>query len=146
MKSFPWLLRTKNIEQILGLPDVIERVNVYRKESKKFQKFIREHAIIEGDAIVLDFRGIKDIPIGNRFIEYTLYPDQNISVRLVDGKKREFVMISIGHSIINKTSGVNVGSLALKYGGGGHKQVGTCQVPYEEADTAFKEILEAINS
>ncbi|MFC1813779.1 exopolyphosphatase [Thermodesulfobacteriota bacterium] len=146
MKSFPWLLRTKSIEQILALPDVIERVNVYREESKKFQEFIREHARIEGDAIVLDFRGIKDIPIGNRFIEYTLYPDQNISVRLVDGKKREFVMISIGHSIINKTSSVDVGSLALKYGGGGHKKVGTCQVPYEESDTVFKEILDAINS
>ncbi len=146
MKSFPWLLRTKSIQQILDLPDVIERVNVYRKESKKFQEFIKEHARIEGDAIVLDFRGIKDIPVGNRFIEYTLYPDQNISVRIVDGKKREFAMISIGHSIINKTSSVDVGSLALKYGGGGHKQVGTCQVPYEEADTVLKEILVAINS
>jgi len=146
MKSFPWILRTKSIEQILGLPDVIERVNVYRKESKKFQKFIREHARIEGNAIVLDFRGIKNIPSGNRFIEYTLYPDQNISVRLIDGKEREFVMISIGHSIINKTSSVDVGSLALKYGGGGHKKVGTCQVPYEEADTVFKEIIEAINA
>lgn len=146
MKSLPWILRTKSIEQILSLPDVIERVNVYRKESKKFQEFIREHARVEGDAIVLDFRGIKDIPIGNRFVEYTLYPDQNISVRLVDGKKQEFVMISIGHSIINRTSRVDVGSLALRYGGGGHKQVGTCQVPYEEADTVFKEILEAINA
>lgn len=146
MKSFPWLLRTKNIQQILDLPDVIERINVYREESNIYQKFIKEHAVIEGDAIVLDLRGIKDIPSGNRFMEYTLYPDQNISVRLVDGKKREFVMISIGHSIINKTSSVDVGSLALKYGGGGHKKVGTCQVPYEEADTVFKEILEAINS
>ena len=146
MKSLPWILRTKTIGQILSLPDVIERVNVYRKESKKFQEFIREHARVEGDAIVLDFRGIKDIPIGNRFVEYTLYPDQNISVRLVDGKKQEFVMISIGHSIINRTSRVDVGSLALRYGGGGHKQVGTCQVPYEEADTVFKEILEAINA
>lgn len=146
MKSFPWLLRTKSIQQILDLPDVIERVNVYREESDIYKKFIREHAVIEGDAIVLDLRGIKDIPSGNRFMEYTLYPDQNISVRLVDGKNREFVMISIGHSIINTTSSVDVGSLALKYGGGGHKKVGTCQVPYEEAGTVFKEILEAINS
>ena len=146
MKSFPWLLRTKSIQQILDLPDVIERVNVYRAESNKYQEFIREHAVIEGDAIVLDLRGIKDIPSGNRFMEYTLYPDQNISVRLVDGKNLEFVMISIGHSIINKTSSVNVGSLALKYGGGGHTKVGTCQVPYEEADTVLKEILEAVNS
>jgi oligoribonuclease NrnB/cAMP/cGMP phosphodiesterase (DHH superfamily) len=146
MKSLPRLLRTKSIEEILAIPDFKERVDFYREESKKFQKFIREHAIIEGDAIVLDFRGIKDIPSGNRFIEYILYPDQNISVRLVDGKNREFVMISIGHSIINKISSVDVGSLTLKYGGGGHKKVGTCQVLYEEAGTVLKEILEAINS
>ena len=145
MRSLPWLLRTESIEKIMSLPDVIERVNVYRDESNKYQEFIKKHARIEGDAIVLDFRGIKDIPSGNRFIEYTLYPDQNISVRLADGKNREFVMISVGHSIINRTSSVNVGSLALKYGGGGHKQVGTCQVQYEEADTVIKEILEAIN-
>ncbi len=146
MKSFPWLLRTKTIQQILDLPDVIERINVYREESNIYQKFIKEHAVIEGDAIVLDLRGIKDIPSGNRFMEYTLYPDQNISVRLVDGKNREFVMISIGHSIINKTSGVDVGSLALKYGGGGHKKVGTCQVAYAEADAVLKEVLQAINA
>ena len=96
-------------------------------------------------ATILDELGIIDVPSGNRFIEYTLYPDQNISVRLVDGRNREFVMISVGHSIINKTSSVDVGSLTLKYGGGGHKKVDTCQVPYAEADTVIKEILEAIN-
>jgi oligoribonuclease NrnB/cAMP/cGMP phosphodiesterase (DHH superfamily) len=146
MKSLPRLFRTKSIEEILAMPDFKERVDIYREESKKFQEVVREHARIEGDAIVLDFRGITDIPSGNRFIEYTLYPDQNISVRLVDGKNREFVMISIGHSIINKTSSVDVGSLSLKYGGGGHKKVGTCQVPYEESGTVLKKILEAINS
>jgi oligoribonuclease NrnB/cAMP/cGMP phosphodiesterase (DHH superfamily) len=146
MKSLPRLLRTKSIEEILSMPDFKERVDIYKEESKKFQQYIRKHARIEGDAIVLDFRGINDIPSGNRFIEYILYPDQNISVRLVGGKNQEFVMISIGHSIINKTSSVDVGSLALKYGGGGHKKVGTCQVPYEEAGTVLKEILETINS
>ncbi|MBW2193620.1 MAG: exopolyphosphatase [Deltaproteobacteria bacterium] len=146
MKTLPGLLRTKSVEEILATPDFEERVDFYREETEKFQAFISEKARVEGDAIVLDLRGIKDIPSGNRFIEYTLYPDQNISVRLVDGKMQKFVMISIGHSIINKSSRVDVGSLALKYGGGGHRQVGTCQVPYEAADTALKEILDAINA
>lgn len=146
MKTLPGLLRTRGVEEILAMPDFKERADFYREESEKFKTFVREKAEIQGDAIVLDFRGIKDIPSGNRFLEYTLYPDQNISIRMVDGRDQKFVMISIGHSIINRTSGVDVGSLALKYGGGGHKKVGTCQVPYEAADRVLKEILEAINS
>lgn len=146
MKRLPGLLRTKGVEEILAMPDFKERVDLYREESEKFKAFLREKARIEGDAILLDFRGIKDIPSGNRFLEYTLFPEQNISVRLVDGRNREFVMVSIGHSTINRTSDVDVGSLALKYGGGGHKKVGTCQVPYEAADRTLKEILQAINS
>jgi nanoRNase/pAp phosphatase (c-di-AMP/oligoRNAs hydrolase) len=31
--------------------------------------------------------------------------------------------------------------MLLKFGGGGHKQVGTCQIPYAEADKAFADII-----
>jgi nanoRNase/pAp phosphatase (c-di-AMP/oligoRNAs hydrolase) len=34
----------------------------------------------------------------------------------------------------------------LKYGGGGHFQVGTCQVPYDEADTVLREMVEKMNT
>jgi len=40
---------------------------------------------------------------------------------------------------------VDVGSLVLKYGGGGHKQVGTCQVKYEDAERIIDEMLQVIN-
>jgi nanoRNase/pAp phosphatase (c-di-AMP/oligoRNAs hydrolase) len=40
---------------------------------------------------------------------------------------------------------VGVGSLMLKYGGGGHKRVGACQVSYEDANITLHEILHAIN-
>ncbi|MCX5736303.1 MAG: exopolyphosphatase, partial [candidate division NC10 bacterium] len=88
----------------------------------------------------------KEQPSGNRFMEYTLFPDQNISVRLVDGRKGEFVMISVGGSIINRTSRVDVGALMLKHGGGGHKQVGTCQVSPARADEVLKDILQTLNA
>ena len=94
----------------------------------------------------LDLRGKKELPSGNRFMEYTLFPDQNISVRLVDGRKGEFVMISVGGSIINRTSKVDVGALMLKHGGGGHKTVGTCQVSPAKADDVLKDILKTINA
>jgi nanoRNase/pAp phosphatase (c-di-AMP/oligoRNAs hydrolase) len=69
----------------------------------------------------------------------SLYPDRNISVWLIDGRNKQNCVYAVGHSIINRSSKTDVGSLMLKYGGGGHKVVGTCQVPYENADTVLSE-------
>ena len=51
---------------------------------------------------------------------YSLYPEQNISVWIVNGRGGLGCSCAVGHSILNRTSNVNVGSLMLKYGGGGH--------------------------
>ena len=146
MKKLPQLLRTRKVDDILKLSDFQERVKLYQEENKKYEQLITQTARIEGDAIIIDFRNRKSIPVGNRFLEYVLYPEQNISIRIADGKSKAFAMISVGHSIINPTSSVDVGSLTLKYGGGGHKQVGTCQVSYEDADRVVGEMLEVINA
>jgi nanoRNase/pAp phosphatase (c-di-AMP/oligoRNAs hydrolase) len=146
MKKLPALLRSKTVEEILALPDFQERIQVYHEETSKYKVLLARHTRIEGDAIVIDFQGLDEIPVGNRFLEYVLYPDQNISIRLVDGKNKEFVMISVGHNILNRTSAVDVGSLVLKYGGGGHKQVGTCQVEHAAVDRIVAEMLQVINA
>lgn len=146
MKKLPRLLRTQKVDDILKLSDFRERVKVYQTENKKYEQLITQTARIEGDAIVLDLRDCQSIPVGNRFLEYVLYPEQNISIRIVDGKNKKFAMISVGHSIINPTATVDVGSLTLKYGGGGHKRVGTCQVSYEDADRVVCEMLDVINT
>jgi oligoribonuclease NrnB/cAMP/cGMP phosphodiesterase (DHH superfamily) len=145
MQNLPELLRTKTAEEILALPDYQERIEIYHEETSQFKDLLARHSRIEGDAILIDFQGVNEIPAGNRFLEYVLYPDQNISIRVVDGKNNEFAMISVGHSIINRSSSVDVGSLVLKYGGGGHKQVGTCQVRYDEVDRIVGEMLQVIN-
>jgi oligoribonuclease NrnB/cAMP/cGMP phosphodiesterase (DHH superfamily) len=146
MKKLPRLLRTRKVDDILNLSDFQERVKLYREENKKYEQLITQTARIEGDAIILDFRNCRSIPVGNRFLEYVLYPEQNISIRIADGKNKAFAMISVGHSIITPTSSVDVGSLTLKYGGGGHKQVGTCQVSYQDADRVVGEMLALINA
>jgi nanoRNase/pAp phosphatase (c-di-AMP/oligoRNAs hydrolase) len=146
MKQLPQLLRARSVEQILAMPDFQERIQVYFNETKKYRQFLVENTTVKGNAIVIDFRGIEKLPIGNRFLEYVLYPQQNISIRIADGKDKQFAMISVGHSIINRSSTVNVGSLTLKYGGGGHRQVGTCQVGYEDADKIVNEMLQVINA
>ena len=146
MKKLPRLLRTRKVDDILKLSDFAERVKRYQEENKKYEQLIRQIAKIEGDAIILDFRNYRSIPLGNRFLEYVLYPAQNISIRIADGKNKTFAMISVGHSIINPTSSVDVGSLSLKYGGGGHERVGTCQVSDKDADRVVGEMLAVINA
>ncbi len=135
---------SKSISEILEMPDVKERVEVYFEQNARFIETVKKHAKTEGNAIVVDWRGVSEIPAGNRFVLYTLFPDQNISVWTVDGKQKVNTVITVGYSIVNKTATVDVGSLMLKYGGGGHTQVGTCQVPYEDTDKVMAEIIAAI--
>jgi nanoRNase/pAp phosphatase (c-di-AMP/oligoRNAs hydrolase) len=141
MKKFSSKMLDKSIDEILRLPDVQERVDIYRDQHQKFIGFAKEHGKTDGNVIVLDTRGLPDVPAGNRFLLYTVFPKQNVSVWVVDGKQKQFAAITVGYSIINKTSKADVGSIMLRYGGGGHKQVGTCQVPYAEADKVITEIV-----
>jgi hypothetical protein len=136
-------IRTKSIDEILALPDTQERIKLYRENDQQARTFLTERTRIDGPVIVTDARGAAEIPPSNRFLVYSLYPEANISIRLIDGKKKEFVAISVGYSILNRTATVNVGSLMLKYNGGGHRAVGTCQVPYGEADRVLDEIVAA---
>jgi nanoRNase/pAp phosphatase (c-di-AMP/oligoRNAs hydrolase) len=84
--------------------------------------------------------------VGNRHVIYALYPDQNINIRIFRGKDSKVSVFSVGHNILNRTSDVDVGSLLLKYGGGGHKTVGTLQVPNEQVPKILTELLNHINS
>jgi len=135
---------TKPIDEILASRDVKERVDVYFEQHNNFIEMVKKHAKIEGKAIYVDLRDVETIYAGNRFLLYTIFPEQNISVWVVDGKKKVNTVITVGYSVINKTSTVDVGSLMLKYGGGGHKAVGTCQVPCENTDKVIGEIIAAV--
>jgi oligoribonuclease NrnB/cAMP/cGMP phosphodiesterase (DHH superfamily) len=138
-------LRTKTVDEILQIEDVQERVRRYEDHKPHFLQMMFEYSTAEGDAIVTDLRDVPETYVGNRHVIYALYPYQNISIRIFDGKDKEFCVFSVGYSILNRSSTVDVGSLMLKYGGGGHKAVGTCQVPYEKAETVLEEMLHFIN-
>jgi nanoRNase/pAp phosphatase (c-di-AMP/oligoRNAs hydrolase) len=135
----------KSIYDILVMPDVKERLDFYYQQEKPFIEMIKEHTRAVGSVLVVDLRNVDTIYAGNRFYIYTLFPEQNISMWVVDGRNKANVAITIGHSIINRTATLDVGSILLHYGGGGHRQVGTCQVSNEQADTVVNEILEKIN-
>ena len=136
--------RTMTTEEILALPDVKERIDVYFEQTDKFKEMVSAHTKVVGDLIVSDLRGVDPIYSGNRFMIYSMYPEQNISMWIVNGKGGKGCSCAVGYSILNRTSNVNVGSLMLKYGGGGHKAVGTCQFADEVMDENIKALIDDI--
>jgi nanoRNase/pAp phosphatase (c-di-AMP/oligoRNAs hydrolase) len=142
MKELALACAAKNITEILAMNDVKERVDVYFEQDKLFREMLSKYVKVEDKVLVVDLRGVETIYAGNRFLMYTLYPEQNISVWIVDGRNKVNCAITVGYSIVNRSANVDVGSLLYKYGGGGHHQVGTCQVPYADADKIIKEIVD----
>ena len=138
--------RNKSVQEILEIEDVKERVQRYLEQNQLFKDMINENAKTCGNVIVLDLRDQDEIYTGNRFLVYSMFPDQNISIQVIWGFRRQNIVMTCGHSIINRSSKTNVGSLMLKYGGGGHKKVGTCQVPIDDADMILKEIIDQMNT
>jgi len=136
--------RTMSTSEILALPDIQERIELYNEQTEKFKIMVAEHTEIRKDVIITDLRGVDTIYTGNRFLIYSLYPDCNISAWIVSGKGGEGCSVAVGYSILNRTSNVNVGSLMLKYGGGGHKMVGTCQFTDAAAAEGLPKLLDEI--
>jgi nanoRNase/pAp phosphatase (c-di-AMP/oligoRNAs hydrolase) len=144
MKELALACTEKNIDEILAMPDVKERLDLYFEQTNNYKDMVLKHAKPMDNVIMIDLRNVDTIYAGNRFFIYTLFPDQNISVWVVDGRNKVNVAVTVGYSIINRTATVDVGALLLCYGGGGHRQVGTCQVPYDDADRVIAEILEKL--
>ena len=136
--------RTMDTEEILNLSDVKERIEVYFEQTEKFKEMVKAHTRVEKDVIISDLRGVDPIYTGNRFMIYSMYPEQNISAWIVNGKGGKGCSVAVGYSVLNRTSNVDVGSLMLKYGGGGHKAVGTCQFSDEEMDQKVPQLLEEL--
>lgn len=134
--------RTKDVDEILALPDVAERTKRYLEHQPLYEDMLKWTAKPRKNVIVTYIMDEQIIYCGNRFVVYAMFPEQNIEVRVLWGKDKRNVVFACGHSILNRTSKTNVGKLMLEHGGGGHPKVGTCQVSVE----TWKEELEEIVS
>jgi nanoRNase/pAp phosphatase (c-di-AMP/oligoRNAs hydrolase) len=132
------------VDEIMELPDVKERVNRYFELDTLYREMLHTYTRTEGNVIITDLRDVETIYPGNRFMIYALYPEQNISIWVVDGRNKQNCVFACGHSIVNRTSKTNVGALMLSKGGGGHKAAGTCQVPYEQANAELADIINSM--
>jgi hypothetical protein len=139
------LLRDASLEEVLRDPEVSRRCQQIRDEQEQLRRLLLARTVMKGNVIFVDLRGIQEIPDGNRFLIFTLFPQGNIQVKVADDKQREnTTSISVGYNIFNTTSNVNVGELLSHYGGGGHKVVGSCRVPNDQAERAIREIVAAV--
>ena len=139
------LLRDTTLEETLSDPDIKQRCQRIQDEQEKLRKLLLERTTYKGNVIYCDLRGVKEVPDGNRFLVFTLFPKGNIQVKIAHDNQREnTTAISVGYNIFNPTSKVNVGELLKNYGGGGHKVVGSSRVPNDKAEQAIKEILAAV--
>lgn len=136
--------RNHTINDILGLPDVKERVDMYFEHHEIFQQQLRRCAKVYENLIVLDLRDEAVIYAGNRFIIYALFPECNISIHQMWGVKQQNTVFAVGKSIFNRTSTTNVGALMLRYGGGGHLAAGTCQINNNEVEEVLEELIDQI--
>lgn len=132
------------IEEVLELPDVKERVSLYFEQQELFKQQIEKVHKIHGKTVVLYLKDEEPIYAGNRFMVYAMYPETEISIHVMWGLKKQNTVLTIGKSIINKNSQANIGEICLRYGGGGHKNAGTCQIPNDKVEEILPEVLKAL--
>lgn len=138
-------LRDLSLPEVMAKPEVKRRCREILDAQEKLKAILLERSALRQNVIFVDLRGIVEVPDGNRFLLYTLFPTANISLKVADDPQRPgYTAISVGYNIFNPTSKVNVGELLEKHGGGGHRVVGSCRVPAAAADGTIREIMAAI--
>ncbi len=138
--------KTLSIDEIIALPDVQERVALFKEHEEKAKEQILRCSTVYNNLVVLDLLNEETIYAVNRFMIYALFPDTNISIHKMWGLKQQNTVFAIGKSITNRSSNTNVGELCLAYEGGGHLNAGTCQIENDQADEKLKEIIASINA
>jgi len=138
-------IKEHTIEEILNLDDVRDRVREYFKQQEEYKKALADKSTLEGGVVITDFRGVRAVPVGSRFLVYAIFPRARVAVRVFDGPTADMVTIAVGHSIINRGCKVDVGNLMAEYGGGGHVGAGTCAVTKENSDQAITDIVTRLN-
>ena len=139
-------LKTRPLAEIMELPEVRERVQRLRAQDAEFREATLRCSRLDGNVVVTDFRALDSLPVGNRFLVYTLFPRANVQVRVHWGPQRQRVAVAVGHSIFNRTCRTKVGELMSTYGGGGHRGAGTCVLALDRAEAQVAEIVAALKA
>ena len=137
-------VRDRPVEEVVELPEVRARAARMREQDHAFRDALLAHSRSDANVVVTDFRPLDRVPVGNRFLVFTLFPKANVGVRIEWGPRRERVSVSAGKSIFDRTSRANLGVLMSLHGGGGHVGAGACQLAPSTAETHIAEIVETL--
>ena len=137
--------KESSIDDILKLPDVAERVELYEEHADAFKDQIMRCGTVHGNLVVLDLRNEEIIYPGSRFAIYALFPQCNVSIHQMWGFKQQNTVFATGKSIFDRSCRTHIGELMLEYGGGGHAAAGTCQIDNARADVVLAELVKRIN-
>jgi nanoRNase/pAp phosphatase (c-di-AMP/oligoRNAs hydrolase) len=135
-----------SVEEVLDMPDVVERVTLYREHAVAAQAQLLACSTVHENLVVLDLREQEVIHPTNRFMIYALHPKCNMSIHVLWGLKQQNTVFALGKSIVDRSSKTDVGALMLAYGGGGHEAAGTCQVANGDAEHVLAELVERVNA
>lgn len=138
--------RNHGIDDILALPDVVERIEIYNAHADKAHEQLLRCSTVHGNLVVLDLRAEETIWATNRFMIYALFPQCNISIHVLWGVQQQNTVFATGKSILDRSSKTHVGELMLEYGGGGHNAAGTCQIGNEQAADVLQTLIKRINA
>jgi len=138
------LAKAQAVEQILQDPQVRTHVDRLKAEDSAFREHLLANSRQDENVVITDVRGQKNLPSGNRFLIYELFPTANVSVRVADGRNNEFVSIQVGHNILKRDCKTSIGDMLAIYGGGGHVGAGTCQPSPADADRVLADVVETL--
>ncbi|MBY0467128.1 MAG: exopolyphosphatase [Burkholderiales bacterium] len=138
--------RNHGIKDILQLPDVKERIEIYHAHADLAHDQIKRCSTVYNNLVVLDLRNEETIWATNRFMIYALYPQCNISIHVMWGVQKQNTVFATGKSILDRSSKTDVGALMLEFGGGGHNAAGTCQVDNDKAEDSLRSLIKRINA
>ena len=138
--------RNHGIKDILQLPDVKERIEIYHAHADLAHDQLKRCSTVYNNLVVLDLRNEETIWATNRFMIYALYPQCNISIHVMWGVQKQNTVFATGKSILDRGSKTDVGALMLEFGGGGHNAAGTCQVDNDKAEDSLRTLIKRINA
>jgi nanoRNase/pAp phosphatase (c-di-AMP/oligoRNAs hydrolase) len=134
-------LRSMTIDEVLATEQVKERVGKMREQNERFKEALVKHSRVDGNVVITDFRNVDELPVGNRFLIHTVFPEANVSVRLQWGPKRSCVMATVGHNIFDRSSLSDIGHTMALFGGGGHRGAGSAPLPPDDGDATLKRLI-----
>ncbi|MCB9057370.1 MAG: hypothetical protein H6627_02320 [Calditrichae bacterium] len=143
IKLIHWI-SNYSLSEILLADDVQQRIEHVRSEHKLFVQALGECSYIDNNIIITDSRKMRYFPNGNRYLIYTLYPQQNVSVSIFNRRDTDYSVIFVGHNIFNRTCQTDVNELLKKFQGSGRTTAGTCVVPQNKADDFLHKIIDAL--